>query len=942
MSTPASAPSVATYRWRGRNHALAHAGNKYLVSAGLHPSLLAWAPSPLRLDSHRISACPSDDAYACLAACQVDSLVSQAGEVEDRPRFYAAYKLAVESISRYPLPLTSAAEAGDLVGIGDFIAQRIGRILRLQPQQQRAAEAEGGENERLAQAGADSAASSTRKRKRTDGAPQSAAHDTTGERRAGGGSHGAAVVDSSLGEAAAVGRGGSGGGEVRRPRRRYTPKQDSAACQLLLALISLLGAPDSAAVAAGATVSVTALFRHVAALFPTELASSSSVKSMAAVKKLAKQALIARHTSSETEASSERVSLTQLGAAACSAIVERQRLAVPSPSPAAEFTAPLAVLEQLSPEQPSSPPVLAISAASAPPLQTLLPFSLFTLHLALDTRERRLHSHPQLPPDSLVRSLPAGDFVWLLRHAVSGEEYVVDCIVERKRVGDLAMSVKDGRMKEQRWRMKRSNMTRKLYIIEGDIPAASAQAAGEGAEAAVHHAIPSSTLESVLSSLSTVHGYSVVRTSGVSWTVGVLRELHRQLEQDMREEGVLLRERYGQFEERMKKRGAISAPHRVDDSADGAEGEGEEEDKRQVWGSQLRMIRGISPMTAASIVALYPTLAALRRAYSESGSRVEEELLLADITRGQRKTKIGHELSRRVREVLRLKAYDMAEWAQLAADRESEAEQQRRDKQQKLQAREEERQARKRQQAEQKKERAQRRRDGGVGVQSQSTEIDTSERREEKDERLAGEALLREGRKEALVQQAAAAPVPAARSQNTTQRTGNKRGVETGEEAVGSRTASLTLEQASVECVAVQAQDELSSGGSVSGSVVQLSVDDEAVLRAMRRRVAMLEQCEQRQLVSLLDDELDVTAGESGAVRKPTAKERSRQRSTVSPATAAKRSRPRRGVIQLSSDEDVELQDSASRASGESGDVQCWTADLEVTEPADVFELEVS
>lgn len=48
-----------------------------------------------------------------------------------------------------------------------------------------------------------------------------------------------------------------------------------------------------------------------------------------------------------------------------------------------------------------------------------------------------------------VRSLKVGDFAWLSRNS-SGQELLLPYIIERKRLDDLASSIKDGRFHEQK------------------------------------------------------------------------------------------------------------------------------------------------------------------------------------------------------------------------------------------------------------------------------------------------------------------------------------------------------------------------------------------------------------------------------------------------------------------------------------------------------------
>lgn len=53
-----------------------------------------------------------------------------------------------------------------------------------------------------------------------------------------------------------------------------------------------------------------------------------------------------------------------------------------------------------------------------------------------------------------------GDFAWVVRRRGGGDvEAVLDCVVERKRVDDLASSITDGRYREQ----KVCNVLKKRY-----------------------------------------------------------------------------------------------------------------------------------------------------------------------------------------------------------------------------------------------------------------------------------------------------------------------------------------------------------------------------------------------------------------------------------------------------------------------------------------------
>lgn len=53
-----------------------------------------------------------------------------------------------------------------------------------------------------------------------------------------------------------------------------------------------------------------------------------------------------------------------------------------------------------------------------------------------------------------VRTLPVGDVLWLARGKADGKEYVLDCILERKRTDDLWASIKSKRFRDQKLRLQ--------------------------------------------------------------------------------------------------------------------------------------------------------------------------------------------------------------------------------------------------------------------------------------------------------------------------------------------------------------------------------------------------------------------------------------------------------------------------------------------------------
>ncbi|KAI2792840.1 Crossover junction endonuclease mus81 [Penicillium oxalicum] len=113
----------------------------------------------------------------------------------------------------------------------------------------------------------------------------------------------------------------------------------------------------------------------------------------------------------------------------------------------------------------------------------VLPPGSFTVELILDNREVRSSKDRDYIANELikkgvtpqVRALELGDAMWvakcrdplhLAQFGEEGDEVMLDWILERKRLDDLVQSIKDGRFKEQKFRLKRSGIKNVIYLVE--------------------------------------------------------------------------------------------------------------------------------------------------------------------------------------------------------------------------------------------------------------------------------------------------------------------------------------------------------------------------------------------------------------------------------------------------------------------------------------------
>lgn len=65
-----------------------------------------------------------------------------------------------------------------------------------------------------------------------------------------------------------------------------------------------------------------------------------------------------------------------------------------------------------------------------------------------------------------VRTLSVGDILWVAKHKKTGKETTLNYVCERKRLDDLAMSIRDGRFSEQKNRLRKSGLKNVYYLVE--------------------------------------------------------------------------------------------------------------------------------------------------------------------------------------------------------------------------------------------------------------------------------------------------------------------------------------------------------------------------------------------------------------------------------------------------------------------------------------------
>lgn len=197
-----------------------------------------------------------------------------------------------------------------------------------------------------------------------------------------------------------------------------------------------------------------------------------------------------------------------------------------------------------------------------------------------------------------VRRLPVGDGIWIARHKYLGSEYVLDFIVERKKIDDLRHSIRDNRYRDQKMRLVRCGLKKMIYLVEGD-PNSS-----EAAESIKTACFTTEILE----------GFDLQRTSGLADTLkkyGYLTQSINRYYRSLDPEQKCIE----------------GCPH-----FDGFIKRCEELDKMtvsDVFGIQLMQVPQVTEEIALAVLDMYPTLLSLARAYSFLDGDVskQEEML---------------------------------------------------------------------------------------------------------------------------------------------------------------------------------------------------------------------------------------------------------------------------------------------------------------------------
>ncbi|KAF8306454.1 hypothetical protein DL93DRAFT_2088571 [Clavulina sp. PMI_390] len=273
----------------------------------------------------------------------------------------------------------------------------------------------------------------------------------------------------------------------------------------------------------------------------------------------------------------------------------------------------------------------------------VLPANSYEVIFILDTREVKSTKNREyietglrrlgVPVDK--RALEIGDMCWIGRDRVTGAEYVLDYIIERKRIDDLVGSIKDGRFHEQKFRLKQSGIGRLYYLVE------------EYTANCVHGSMDKAVF-TALSSAQIVDGFFVKETRDIEDTIEYLAGLHHTIVSHYSgkplhviPDDAIHRHSHMALIARLRD-GQPDTPFHTSYSAFRELNKSNTTTLRDAFAQMLLCIRGMSAEKVATILEHYDTPRRLWDAFRdaeriEEEDRAEEEVRTAEGGKGRRK-----------------------------------------------------------------------------------------------------------------------------------------------------------------------------------------------------------------------------------------------------------------------------------------------------------------
>lgn len=244
------------------------------------------------------------------------------------------------------------------------------------------------------------------------------------------------------------------------------------------------------------------------------------------------------------------------------------------------------------------------------------------------------------------RALELGDVMWVARPKIrvpNGEfhEVVLNSLVERKRIDDLESSIKDGRFKEQKNRLRKCGVHEIWYLVE--------ELTGFNTDDIGKYSLRSAILETQI-----FDDIKVYRTQNLEESIEFLFQLHEKMCQMYLHEnlqiiapGLVNGSNFAQIQERLSAEFGCQF-HFIYEEFGLLNSKSKAKTIKDVWFKQLMTIKGLSAEKASVIVNRFPTMDSFFRELQKHDS-FEGKIKMLRETDGPVKSKnIGPSLAKKI------------------------------------------------------------------------------------------------------------------------------------------------------------------------------------------------------------------------------------------------------------------------------------------------------
>nr|CAG4646264.1 EOG090X06E6 [Macrothrix elegans] len=224
-----------------------------------------------------------------------------------------------------------------------------------------------------------------------------------------------------------------------------------------------------------------------------------------------------------------------------------------------------------------------------------------------------------------VRKLAIGDYMWVAKPKpetglTADHELALPFVIERKRIDDLVSSIKDGRFKEQKFRLKNSGLSRPIYLVE---EFGNRQ----------NHALPEASILQAVANTLLIENFQIHWTRSSQESVNYMVQMTKQLTKFYSGKTLISRGVQDAVGNDWQTRLIAFKEVYVNST------KLKPLSVTQMFAKHLIQLHGLSPEKAEAIVKVYPTPYAFMKFLKEAGSSAST--MLASLEYGKAKRKLG-------------------------------------------------------------------------------------------------------------------------------------------------------------------------------------------------------------------------------------------------------------------------------------------------------------